>query len=223
MTNPIKSTNAPLFVDELWQNLIKMNSWSKADLFDYLLYLFNKYDERKFFDSNSNATNERLLKISASKIKATKKNIAVKFMSDDEYEGIFEDFLSAVANGKIAIKDGSEGKIRFIIENPVFRNVLEARLKESVQESFDYTLNSEKVEISTHAFVKMLENEANKKDKSSALNEVLKECKASKNIQNISALLTHISKAPSDLGASFVREVVPHFCKMIYKKFTKKG
>ena len=43
----------------------------------------------------------------------------------------------------------------FIIDNPAMRDYLEARLKE-LNDTFDYTLNSEKVKVSIKSFFKML-------------------------------------------------------------------
>ena len=144
-TNPITPKNAHKLVEELWQAIMLkgFGAWSKNDINDYLLYLFNKHNEKHFFDSNSNEQNERLLKTTAAKIKASKKNISVKFLNKAEYDEIFEEFLCAFANKRIAIKDGSkEDTIKLTIENPVFRNVLEAKLKDKVQEGFEYSLNS---------------------------------------------------------------------------------
>ena len=42
----------------------------------------------------------------------------------------------------------------FIIDNPAMRDYLEARLKE-LNDTFDYTLNSEKVKVSIKSFFKM--------------------------------------------------------------------
>ena len=222
--NPITPQNADKLVKELWQAIMLkgFGAWSKNDICDYLLYLFNKYDEKHFFDSNSNEKNERWLKTTATKIKASKKNISVKFLNQTEYDEIFEEFLCAFANERIAIKDGSkEDTIKLTIENPVFRNVLEAKLKDKVQEGFEYSLNSEKVEISCEAFITMLKDEANRLKKSDNLNKVLQECKATKTMQDISALLDKLSKAPQDFGASFFKDFIPKVCKTLYTKFKK--
>lgn len=69
---------------------------SKNDIGDYLIYLLNKYCElngsERFFDTLPNATLERVLKINASKIKTSKRNIAVKYLSNIEYNTLFNDF-----------------------------------------------------------------------------------------------------------------------------------
>ena len=153
------------FVEKLWTKIVddRLFSYQKNDICDYLLYLFNKHDKGKFLDMNSNAENERLLKMNASKIKASKKNIAVKFMENDEYEGYF----------------------KITLENPVFQSALEARLKEVTKESFDLPqFNTEKVEIPCVDFISVLEAEAQKRGKSAvlenALNETMKAYKIKK-------------------------------------------
>ena len=57
--------NADKFANELWSKIVddRLFSYQKNDICDYLLYLFNKHDKGKFLDMNSNAENERLLKM----------------------------------------------------------------------------------------------------------------------------------------------------------------
>lgn len=146
----------------------------------------------------------------------------MKFLNKAEYDEIFEEFLCAFANKRIAIKDGSkEDTIKLTIENPVFRNVLEAKLKDKVQEGFEYSLNSEKVEISCKAFITMLKDEATRLKKSDNLNKVLQEFETTKTMKDISALLDNLSKAPQDFGVSFLKDFVPKVCKTLYTKFKK--
>lgn len=222
--NPVKAAKASSFVDELWLNIIRngFGVWSKNDLSDYLLYLFNKYDENHFFDTNTNEQNERLLKTTASKIKTSKKNIAVKFMSQGEYDSIFEDFLNALSSGKIAIKDSKNNMLEMTIENPVFKSMLEAKLKDSTQEGFEYSLNNEKVAISCKTFMLMLAKEASNLNKNDTLDKILKECKMTKNMQNFNTLLKELAKAPQDFGLSFIAEFVPKIYQALYKNFNKK-
>ena len=223
-TAEISLENPKDFANELWRKIVddRLFRYQKNDICDYLLYLFNKHDEKHFFDSNSNEQNERLLKTTAAKIKASKKNISVKFLNKAEYDEIFEEFLCAFANKRIAIKDGSkEDTIKLTIENPVFRNVLEAKLKDKVQEGFEYSLNSEKVEISCKAFITMLKDEATRLKKSDNLNKVLQEFETTKTMKDISALLDNLSKAPQDFGVSFLKDFVPKVCKTLYTKFKK--
>ena len=213
--------NPSTFADDLWRKIVdeRLFSYQKNDICDYLLYLFNKHSKSKFLDSNSNAENELLLRMPTTKIKTTKKNIFVKFMRDDEQKEVFEMFLSDFVAGKIAIKDANKkGHIKLVIENPVYRNVLESKLKEKVQESFDYSLNSESVEISCIAFIAMLQMEAERLQTSANLNRVLKEFEATKRLQTTSEFIGAIAESPSDFGAEFIKTYAPKALKAIYTK-----
>ena len=160
-----KSNNADKFLQELWTRISEYSllNASKNDIGDYLIYLLNKYCEfngnERFFDTLPNATLERVLKINASKIKTSKRNIAVKYLSNTEYNTLFNDFLKKIAdeNYKISVEGD---KLVFIIDNPAMRDYLEARLKE-LNDTFDYTLNSEKVKVSIKSFFKMLLEHSN--------------------------------------------------------------
>lgn len=86
------------FAQKLWDKITKeaLFSYQKADICDYLLYLFNKYGG-DFLQYKSNADLEKMLKISISKIKSSRKNISVKFINDkDKYE-IFKNFLLSLS------------------------------------------------------------------------------------------------------------------------------
>ena len=150
------------FANDLWSEIVDKALFSrpKNDICDYLLYLFNKHDSAHFLDSNTNEQNERLLKMNASKIKSSKKNIAIKFMDSDEYSDIFKDFLDELVkrarNNQLDIKNG---KINITIENTALRDILSAKLKDSVKTAPDYNTNSENVSISITNFLTMIRNE----------------------------------------------------------------
>ena len=150
------------FSNDLWSEIVDKALFSrpKNDICDYLLYLFNKHDSAHFLDSNSNEQNERLLKMNASKIKSSKKNIAIKFMDEGEYSDIFKDFLDELVkrarNNQLDIK---KGKINITIENTALRDILSAKLKDSVKTAPDYNTNSENVSISITNFLTMIRNE----------------------------------------------------------------
>ena len=160
-----KSNNADKFLQELWTKISEYSllNASKNDIGDYLIYLLNKYCEfngnERFFDTLPNATLERVLKINASKIKTSKRNIAVKYLSNTEYNTLFNDFLKKIADKNYKISTEGD-KLVFIIDNPAMRDYLEARLKE-LNDTFDYTLNSEKVKVSIKSFFKMLSEHSN--------------------------------------------------------------
>lgn len=157
----ITLTNAEEFANELWSKIVdeRLFSYQKNDICDYLLYLFNAHSKDKFLDTNSNEQNERLLKMNASKIKASKKNIAVKFMDNDEYNDIFKRFLEMINNGEIILREGKEHKIKFTLEDKAMQDVLNAKLKANKHETLESTnFGSENVEISIKSFIAMLES-----------------------------------------------------------------
>ena len=159
--------NPKAFCDDLWRKIVdeRLFSYQKNDICDYLLYLFNKHDSAHFLDSNTNEQNERLLKMNASKIKSSKKNIAIKFMDSDEYDKIFGDFLDRLAisveNKTIRIDDDS---VKLVIENPALRDILASKLKVITDDTLDFSLNSEKVSISSKNFLAMLHNEVSQEN-----------------------------------------------------------
>ena len=150
------------FANDLWSEIVDKALFSrpKNDICDYLLYLFNKHDSAHFLDSNTNEQNERLLKMNASRIKSSKKNIAIKFMDEGEYSDIFKDFLDELVerarNNQLDIKNG---KINITIENTALRDILSAKLKDSVKTAPDYNTNSENVSIAITNFLTMIRNE----------------------------------------------------------------
>ena len=140
-TAEISLENPKDFANELWSKIVddRLFSYQKNDICDYLLYLFNAHSKDKFLDTNSNEQNERLLKMNASKIKASKKNIAVKFMDNDEYNDIFKRFLDMINNGEIILREGKEHKIKFTLEDKAMQDVLNAKLKANKRETLEPT------------------------------------------------------------------------------------
>ena len=194
--------NADKFANELWTKIVNngLFSYQKADICDYLLYLFNTHSKEKFLDTNSNADNERLLKMSTSKIKTSKKNIAVKFMDDKEYKQIFKDFLNSLATTKL-VKEKENGNLEFIIENNVLKDILEAKLKKWVNETFTYTLNSEKLVISCEAFLTMIKKEVKEQGKEKECEQLIKSLERTYTLSNLKTLAKQ--------GFKFIRNFAP--------------
>lgn len=189
---PSESNSALEFANALWREITKnqLLSKQKNDICDYLLYLFNKHDSAHFLDSRTNAENERLLQTTATKIKSTKKNISVKFMSETEYKQVFKDFLNSLndKNKHIVkeIRKDKEPYLEFVIENNVLKDILEAKLKRCVGDTFSYTLNSEKLELSYESFIKMTEMEVRILDKTKDYESAIKSLKSEYGIAKIS-------------------------------------
>ncbi|MDE6957974.1 MAG: hypothetical protein K2O80_00225 [Helicobacter apodemus] len=142
-----------------------------------------------------------MLKTTAAKIKAAKKNISVQFMGDEEYQVLFNEFLEKLKNGKIQFYFNKNYKLRLMLENPSFKNILEARLKEAAADSFDYTLNREIVEIDLGIFLAMLEKELQLNTTLSAelrdyLKDIIQTIKKEKFVHNLIDITGAIMKLP---------------------------
>ncbi len=182
----IHLNNADEFVNELWRKIVneRLFSYQKNDICDYLLYLFNRHDSGRFLDTNSNEQNERLLKTTAAKIKASKKNISVKFMDESEYKGIFKDFLSSLA-GSNRVKERGDGRLEFVVENNVLKDMLGARLKKWSDEAPEYSLNAEQLVISFDGFLKMIKNEVRVLGKEKECEQLIKSLEKKHNFSGI--------------------------------------
>ena len=195
--------DADKFAKELWSKIVdeRLFSYQKSDICDYLLYLFNKHDKGRFLDENTNEQNERLLKITAAKIKASKKNISVKFMNDTEYKGIFKDFLSSLASSKNLVKVNKKGSLEFVIENDALKDNISAKLKKWSNEVPEYSLNSEKFTISFESFLKMIKMEVQALGKEKEYEQVIKSLEKKYNFSNIASL--------AKKGVGFVKDFAP--------------
>ena len=91
----IESINTDAFVKDLMHFIFDygLGTYSKTDTYDYLVYLANKHSKEAFFDTNSNFDNALLFKVSETKIKNTRQNIALKFKGG-ERQNVYADFLS---------------------------------------------------------------------------------------------------------------------------------
>ncbi len=211
----IPSHSFPEFIEELWEKLCSNGLYglSQKNLYDYLLYLFNKYDTNHFFDNNTNEQNERLLKTTATKIKAAKKNISVQFMEEKEYSQLFNTFLEKLEQGKIKLHLNNKNyKLRLVLENPSLKSILKSKLKNISANSFEYTLNNEIVEIDLGIFLAMLERELKSnallKDSSrDYLNQIIQEVKRQNLTQDFLELTAAVIQLPMDRGSAFITKV----------------
>lgn len=208
-------------VGELWNELQTNGVYgrSKTDFYDYILYLLNKYDANHFLSSNDNATNERLLKITAARIKTAKKNISVKFMDNSEYEKIFQNFIQRIANGNIPSLEDNGKSYTMVIEDTALRSIIEAKLKRIANTTLDYKLNTELVTISHKAFVELLatESENSTENIKGFLENVLKSLEDGKNKNDIKQMIKTVIDSDSfeKLGLNALKAIA----QFIYKKF----
>lgn len=202
--NTIKSNYAEKIAQELWNKIVNESlfSYQKTDICDYLLYLFDKHGGN-FLHYKSNAENETLLKISTSKIKASRKNIFVKFMNEKDRQKIFKDFLLSLSpkNEQSIVKDGKNGNLEFLIENNVLRDILEEKLKKWTQNTFTYSLNKEKLEISCESFVTMVKKEVEKAEKLDEYELIVKDLEKRHTISSVKQL--------AKKGAKFIKDFAP--------------
>lgn len=221
-TAEISLENPKDFANELWSKIVdeRLFSYQKNDICDYLLYLFNAHSKDKFLDTNSNEQNERLLKMNASKIKASKKNIAIKFMDNDEYNDIFKRFLEMINNGEIILREGKEHKIKFTLEDKAMQDVLNAKLKANKRETLEPTnFGSENVEISIKSFIAMLESAVKDFNKPQAeLEKAIHKCKGIDRNLTLGKIFDAVANAPQDYGVSFLRELVSNAYGIFVKK-----
>lgn len=128
----IKGEKAEGFVKELQEkiNQTGYNILSKTDLYDFLLYLFNKYNDHNFLDKDSNYENVIALKITETRLKSAKLNIALKYKTHDERREAFLVFLRKIAGGDVKIKE-HDGQFTFFIDDPAARLELEGELKKN--------------------------------------------------------------------------------------------
>lgn len=197
-----KLDNPQEFCDELWRKITqeRLFSYQKNDICDYVLYLFNRHDSAHFLDTNSNEQNERLLKMTASKIKSSKKNIAVKFMDKIEYSNILktfiDDFPNNIKSKKIVVRDEN---FHFVIENRALRDILEANLKDKAQDTLDYSLNGEKVFISIDSFFTMLKDKV-PQDKIEEYESCVKKIKSAHNIKKGLKAIANMARFIADIS-----------------------
>lgn len=212
------------FISEVW-NEIKTNGMygrSKNDFYDYVLYLLNKYDTNHFFSSNDNATNERLLKINATRIKSAKKNISVKFMNDSEYDKIFSDFIQNIADGKLPFLSDDGKSYTMVIEDVALRSIIETKLKRTANTTLDYKLNNELVSIEHRAFIKMLADEINNEPNNvkPLLEEIIKTLENTKNAQEVKQMIETVLQSDSfaSLGINALKVITAYICKKSNEK-----
>ena len=140
----IESINADAFVKDLMNFIFDygLGTYSKTDTYDYLVYLANKHSKVSFFDANSNFDNALLFKVSKTKIKSTRQNIALKFKGE-ERQTVYADFLSKLYNEQIKVNFDDKDVFSFFIEDPFVRMTFENLLKKTQGITADYSFNRE--------------------------------------------------------------------------------
>jgi hypothetical protein len=153
----IKDKKAEEFTAQLWEKIktTGFNAMSKNDFYDYVLYLFNKYNGTPFLDDASNYENAILLKATESKIKNSKLNIALKYKNEQERKNTLYIFLRKIADKKITILDKGNYFV-FMLDDPSARMEFENGLKQIMGTTLEYSGNRERVQIEKYDFLNIL-------------------------------------------------------------------
>ncbi len=172
------SKSEKTFFTELAEKFFSMpyGSISKADLQEFILYLFDKYSEKKIL-SLPDTELEVFLKISRSRVQTVRNNINLKYSKT--YQFTDENLLDNLMNLSSNSFHFSDNMVLLIIDNPIVRDHLEYVMREKLSLAFDYKANRTIVEMKYEHFLKCIEELLNNTKKSDykGLNEKLKNLK----------------------------------------------
>ena len=152
----IDKKNQEDFCKDLAEKFFSMpyGSFPKADLQEYILYLFDNYSEKKIL-SCPDTELEVFLKVSRSKVQNIKNNINLKYSKP--YDLTHKNLLDNLMKLPTKTFHFSENTVSLIIDEPLIRDHLEYVLREKVGQAFDYKNNRTIVTIKYEAFLKCLE------------------------------------------------------------------
>jgi hypothetical protein len=206
----IAGINAEQFVADLWQKIINtgFNAMSKNDFYDYVLYLFNKYDSDHFLDSASNYDNAMLLKVSETKIKSSKLNITLKHKTEEEKDGTLKSYFWQISGIKIHDKDNC---FEFVLDDLSVKMAFEHELKQTLGTTFEYSINNERVKIEKTDFFQFL-TAYTQKDESFFIKQLtskLKNEQALKTLKNTSlTFIIKITKIAKEISVQIMTEII---------------
>ena len=148
MKEILNTIDSASFTEEVLTKIFEIGygTLSKNDLYDFILYCANRHSKSRFLDSQSNYKNALLLKISETRVKNLKLNIALKYKTNDEKEATMQIFLLRICKKEIKIIDQKD-KFEFFLEDTFFRMQFENVLKIKEGVTFEYKQNKEIVEI----------------------------------------------------------------------------
>jgi hypothetical protein len=137
-----------------------IGTFTKNDIYDYILFLANKYSSEEFLYKWPNYENAILFKVSEKKIKASIQNIALKYLDDTERKAVLDAFLTDIATKPNHIREKGDC-FEFVLDNPIVRMLIENKLKTNYGVTLEYGINSERVHIEKAQFVDFLMNHFN--------------------------------------------------------------
>jgi hypothetical protein len=207
----INGINAEQFVRDLWCKIIDsgFNALSKNDFYDYVLYLFNKYNTKPFLDVNSNYQNSQLLRITEQKLKNTAHNIYLKYYEKSEKENLLKLFFEKIADKKIILKTDNEEDIKqyhLVIEDIRIRTQLEGILKEYAGTTLDYHFNTELVKLETKDFYTMFLGAAAQLPNAAGISQKIQQIKTD---EQTARLLNALANTTKDAIIAVVETLLP--------------
>lgn len=189
-----------------------IGTYSKNDLYDFILYTANKNDPGQFLDKQSNYDNAVLLKVSETKVKNSKLNISLKFKTQREKENVLDDFLFKIANKQIKITEDAE-KLRFIfyLDDRYVRMVFENQLKTEEGITLDYAMNQERVTIEKVHFLRFLRTYS-KKTEDFFIKQLSGQLKNDALKSQAGNFVSKLLSVVKDITASVLAEMVKQAC-----------
>jgi hypothetical protein len=154
----ITEGNAKKLAEALWHKITDtgFNALSKNDFYDYVLYLFNKFSATRFLDSSPAYENSLLLRVPLQKIKASKRNIFLKYAEEAE-KNTAQKLLSKIADKSIALNlDGEKKEYTLTVDDYALRDYLDSLMKRILGTSYDYRENHEIIVVSAPDFYAIL-------------------------------------------------------------------
>jgi hypothetical protein len=160
----ISPENAVTLAEELFACIRTpgYNALSKNDFYDFVLHLLNSYGTEHFLSEGTNEAIALLLRASPVKIKASRLNIYLKFLKEEEQIKPLSDFIHTVLGKEL--KDDPDNKDYFVltIANPELRFCLETEMKAALGTTLEYRRNRELVSIHKTDFYALLRTLLNK-------------------------------------------------------------
>jgi hypothetical protein len=200
------------------------NTLSKNDFYDYVLYLLNKYSDKKFLILNSNEENAYLLKVKPEKVKSSKFNIFLKFEEKDEQEKALRRLVNSIIDNPELITryDNDKSELRLTIEDPVIRFCLDGKMKALLNVSLDTSFNNEIATMRKADFFKVLssivQDDDDLKKEITALEKKVKKENIEEGVKTIFGLLINGAVEVIDKTIPLPVETIKNALRLIRKK-----
>jgi hypothetical protein len=146
-----------------------LGAYSKTNLYDLILHLANIHSSSRFLDTRSNYQNAVDFKVTETKIKNSKLNIALKYKTREQKGQSLSNFFSKLTprpgeGGIYLFENREKTHFEFTVEDPSVRMGLENLLKTETGSTLDHSFNSEKVKIEKICFFELIKNLSGKSE-----------------------------------------------------------